>query len=154
MILTSLDRFRNTGLLLLRVGVGTSFMLIHGLPKILGGVEGWAGTGMSMANLGITFYPEFWGFMAAFAEFFGAMLLILGFFFRPATFMLTFTMFVAMFFHLSRLDPWGKVAYPLELMFVFAGLFLIGPGRYSIDEYFRKRKEVQRLERETLAAKR
>jgi putative oxidoreductase len=91
--------------------------------------------------------------MAAFAEFFGAILLIFGFFFRPATFLLTFTMFVAMLFHLSRLDPWGIVSGPMELMFVFAGLFLIGPGRYSIDEYFRKRKEVRRLEREKLGAR-
>jgi putative oxidoreductase len=93
-----------------------------------------------MANLGIDFMPVFWGFMAAFAETFGAVFLILGLFYRPATFMLAFTMFVAMMTHLAKLDPWNRVGYPMELMFVFIGLFLIGPGRFSLDYMLLGRK--------------
>jgi putative oxidoreductase len=123
----------DTGLLIVRVGLGLSFIFLHGLQKLTGGPERWAGLGKTMSNLGIDFMPVFWGFMAAFAETFGAVFLILGLFYRPATFMLAFTMFVAMMTHLAKLDPWNKVGYPMELMFVFIGLLLIGPGRFSLD---------------------
>jgi len=145
MIWTSFDRFRNIGLLLLRTGIGLSFIFLHGLSKISGGPERWESLGKSMASLGITFLPMFWGFMAGFAEFFGALLLILGFFFRPATFLLAFTMFVAMMSHLTKLDPWSKVSYPMDLLIIFAALFLIGPGKYSLDEYFKRKREIKKL---------
>ena len=96
-----------------------------------------------MSNLGITFLPGFWGFMAGFSEFFGAILIILGLFFRPATFLLAFTMLVAMISHFVRLDPWSKVSVPMDLLILFMALFLIGPGKYSLDEYFRKKKVVK-----------
>jgi len=145
MILTSLDRFRNIGLLLLRIGIGISFIFLHGLSKISGGPERWESIGKSMANLGITFLPTFWGFMAGFSEFFGALLLILGLFYRPATFLLAFTMFVAMMSHLTKLDPWSRVSHPMDLLILFGALFLIGPGKYSLDEYFRKKKEIKNI---------
>jgi putative oxidoreductase len=134
----------DTGLLIIRAGVGISFIFIHGLSKLTGGPERWAGIGKAMSNLGIDFMPAFWGFMAAFAETFGAVFLILGLFYRPAAFMLAFTMFVAMMTHLAKLDPWNRVGYPMELMFVFIGLLLIGPGRFSLDNLlFGKKNKSQ-----------
>jgi putative oxidoreductase len=130
----------DTGLLIIRVGIGLSFIFLHGFQKLTGGPERWAGIGKTMSNLGIDFMPVFWGFMAAFAETFGAVFLILGLFYRPATFMLAFTMFVAMMTHLAKLDPWNKVGYPMELMIVFIGLLLIGPGRFSLDNMLFGRK--------------
>lgn len=38
MILRSLDKYRDVGLLILRVGIGLMFM-IHGFPKLFGGPE-------------------------------------------------------------------------------------------------------------------
>ncbi|MEO6696261.1 MAG: DoxX family protein [Ignavibacteria bacterium] len=143
--MTSFDKFRNIGLLILRIGIGLSFVFLHGWPKISGGPELWEAIGSSMANLGINFFPVFWGFMAGFSEFFGALLLILGFFFRPATFLLAFTMFVAMMTHLTKLDPWSKVSYPMDLLILFTALFFIGPGIYSLDEYFKNKKKVKKL---------
>ena len=68
----------------------------------------------------------------------------MGLFYRPAAFMLAFTMFVAMMTHLAKLDPWGRVGYPMELMFVFIGLLLIGPGRFSLDNLlFGKKNKSQ-----------
>lgn len=131
----------DAGLLIIRAGLGICFILIHGLQKLTGGVERWTAIGTTMANLGIDFFPAFWGFMAAFAETFGALLFIIGLFYRPAAFMLAFTMLVAMITHLSKLDPWTKVVYPMELMFVFIGMFLIGPGRYSLDYIIRNAKD-------------
>ncbi|MGH2574989.1 MAG: DoxX family protein [Ignavibacteria bacterium] len=141
MILTFLDKYRDFGLLLMRLGLGISYSLIHGWGKISAGPELWGKLGNAMSNLGITFLPHFWGFMAAFSEFFGSILLVAGLFFRPAAFLMAFTMFVAMMSHLVRLDPWSRVFSPMVLMFIFAGLFFIGPGKYSLDELIRKRKK-------------
>lgn len=134
------EKFRDTGLLIIRLGLGLSFIFIHGLPKIKGGPELWMKIGKSMSNLGINFLPELWGFMAAFSEFVIPFFIIAGLFFRPSILMISFTMFVAMMMHLTNLDPWSKVGYPMELLFVFAGLFLIGPGKYSLDYKFRKKE--------------
>ena len=137
----SLSKFSDWGMLLLRIGSGLIFIFIHGLGKINGGPELWVRLGGAMSNFGINFLPEFWGFMAAFAEFFAPMFIILGLLFRPATFILTCNMIVATSVHLSRLDPWGKVAYPLMMVIVFASMFIIGPGRFSIDQLIKNRKQ-------------
>lgn len=141
MLLNINERYRDLGLLIIRLGLGFSFIFIHGLPKIKGGPELWIKIGKSMSNLGINFLPELWGFMAAFSEFVVPVFIIAGLFFRPSILLISFTMFVAMMMHLTNLDPWSKVGYPMELLFVFAGLFLIGPGKFSLDYKFWK-KEV------------
>ena len=127
----------DVGLLIVRVGVGLSMMVLHGWGKIAGGPERWAGIGGSMANLGITFAPTFWGFMAAFSEFFASALLILGLFFRPAAAMLAFTMLVAALHHLSipAGEPgsgWNGASHALELLVVYLALAFTGPGRYAL----------------------
>lgn len=58
---------KSTGLLLLRIGIGITFIL-HGWPKLAGGVAYWEAVGKAMEVVGITFAPAFWGFMAGFAE--------------------------------------------------------------------------------------
>lgn len=134
MILNSLDRFRDVGLLLVRVGLGVSF-LFHGWPKIISGPERWEGLA---ASSGITVFPAFFGFMGAFSEFFGGILLIVGLLFRPATALLAITMAVAFLSHLQAGDGFGTFSHAMELGIVFLGLFLIGPGRYSIDYRLRE----------------
>jgi putative oxidoreductase len=89
-----------------------------------------------MENLGIGFAPAFWGFMAAFAEFVCSILIILGVLFRPAVLTLAFTMLVAALHHLN-LPPdnpgagWGGASHALELLVVYVGLFLTGPGKFA-----------------------
>ena len=78
--------------------------------------------------------------MAAFSEFVVPLFLIAGFLFRPAAFLMACTMLTAMTSHLMKLDPWSKVIYPMELMFVFIALILTGPGKYSIWYLMQKRK--------------
>lgn len=139
--------FSDIGLLIIRAGVGFCFIFIHGLSKLTGGPERWAAIGSNMSNIGISFLPALWGFLAAFAETFGALFLILGLFYRTSSFLLAFTMFVAMMTHLAKLDPWGRVAHSMELMFVFTGLMLIGAGRYSLDRilFGRKKKSAEQM---------
>ncbi len=132
MVLKILTQYRDIGLLVLRIGIGLAFMA-HGWPKVRGGPEMWRMIGGAMGSLGITFWPEFWGIMAAVTEFGGGLLLLAGFLFRPACMALTFTMLVAVLFHVSRGDGFAGYSHALEAGIVFLSLILIGPGKYSAD---------------------
>ncbi|MBD3161810.1 MAG: DoxX family membrane protein [Candidatus Eisenbacteria bacterium] len=112
--------------------------LFHGFSKITGGSELWVKLGGQMERFGITFAPTFWGFMAAFAEFGGSLLLVLGLFFRPAAGLLAITMLVAMSRHLSLPEGepgagWKGASHALELLVVYVGLLLTGSGRIALD---------------------
>jgi putative oxidoreductase len=135
MILQFLDRYRDLGLLILRVGIGLSIAFAHGWGKLTGGPEAWTQLGGTMELFGIGFVPAFWGFMAAVAEFFGGLLIVLGLLFRPALLLLIVNMAVAATAHATGViegSPW----HAIDLGIVFLALVLIGPGRYSLDERF------------------
>jgi putative oxidoreductase len=132
------EKTLDAGLLVLRLGFGLAFAWFHGLPKLQGGPEGWARTGQAMSNLGITFGYEFWGALAMAAEFFGALCFALGLFFRPAALALAFTMVIASTQHI--VTGQGSPAHALKNAFVFAGMFLVGPGRYSLDHLIATRR--------------
>ena len=108
--------------------------IFHGAPKMFGGPERWGKLGTAMSNFGIDFLPAFWGFMAAFSEFFGGILLILGLFFRPACILLTITMIVAAGFHIGRGDGFPGASHAIENGIVLLSLILIGPGKISLDK--------------------
>ena len=133
-IFESLSKYRNTGLLLMRIGLGI-MMMMHGFPKLSGGVEMWTQIGGSMKMIGIDFFPLGWGFMAAATESIGGLFLLLGLFFRPVNILLLFTMIIASLVHL--LDPKQDImeaSHAIELGVVFLGLVFLGPGKYSIDK--------------------
>lgn len=122
---------KNIGLLILRVGIGVMFIM-HGYPKIIGGPDKWEKLGNAMGNLGVDYFPVFWGFMAALAEFGGGILLITGLMFRPACLLMLFTMIVATLHHLNKGDTIMESSHSIELAIVFLGLLFIGPGRYRM----------------------
>jgi len=127
---------KDLGLLLIRLGVGVGMFLFHGYDKMTGGPERWEGTGGAMANLGIAFAPVAWGFLAAFAESVGSILIVLGPLFRAVTLMLAFNMFVAIMVHLNMPadnpnSGWGGAEKALLYMVVYLGLFFTGPGRFA-----------------------
>lgn len=132
-IFESLGKYRNTGLLILRLGIG-AMMMVHGLPKIMEGVEGWTKLGGSMKVIHIDFLPVFWGFMAAITEGIGGFLLILGLFFRPVNVLLVFNMIIAALVHFNKGDGLDGAGHAIELGIVFLSLIFIGPGKYSIDK--------------------
>lgn len=134
--LSSKMLYADFSLLFLRAGLGIAFMVLHGWGKI-SNPAAWEKLGSNMGHLGITVFPAFWGFMAAFSEFFGAALLILGLFTRPAAMLLAFTMLVAMLKHLLAAE---RFSYPLELMIVFIVIAFLGAGKYSLDDKFFDRK--------------
>lgn len=122
---------KDTGLLILRVGIGLMFMW-HGYSKLFGGHEVWAGLGGAMQNLGIDFGAPFWGFMCSFAEFFGGAFLVLGIFTRISAVMMAFTMFVAALMHLKKGDGLAGASHAIELMVVFVAIVFSGAGRFSL----------------------
>lgn len=122
----------NLGLLIMRVGIGVLF-IIHGYPKIMAGSEQWLWLGQQMSHVGITFYPVFWGFLAAVTEFFGGILFTLGLATRFCAFFMAFVMFIATMMHYMTGDPFTMYSNPLALLIVFVGFIFAGGGRYSID---------------------
>ncbi len=139
MILTALSKYKDFGLLFLRIGIGGRF-IFHGAPKMFGGPEIWERVGASMAIVGIKFVPVFWGFMASFSEFIGGICIILGLFFRPACILLAITMTIAASGHLSRGEGRRRAAHAIENGIVFLSLIFIGPGKYSLDEWLKPQK--------------
>lgn len=138
MRLNFLNKYRDFGLLILRIGLGAMF-IFHGAPKMFGGPERWEAVGRTMAIFGIAFLPVFWGFLAAFAEFIGGILLIFGLFFRPVCLMLTLTMAVASASHFNRGQGLRGAAHAIENGIVFLSLIFVGPGKYSLDELLKRR---------------
>ncbi|MBS3770669.1 MAG: DoxX family protein [Bacteroidales bacterium] len=127
----------HVALLILRIGFGVIFVL-HGWPKIIGGVDTWSGLGGAMGVVGLDFAPAFWGFMAALAEFAGGLLLVFGFLVRPAAALLLITMLVAVLMHSAQGDALSNILHPLKGLVVFIVLLYSGAGKYSLDRRFAK----------------
>ncbi len=131
-LLGTLGKYRNTGLLLMRFGIG-ALMVFHGLPK-LSHPEQWAGLGKAMSALHIHFWPAFWGFMCALTEAVGGLFTILGLWFRVVAIFMLIVFGVAILFHFNSGDPMNDASEAMELAFVYLGFLFIGPGKYSVDK--------------------
>jgi putative oxidoreductase len=134
MTLGFLGRYREVGLLILRVGFGCIF-LKTGWPLISDSGK-WEGLGMALSAIGYTpsaGIAKVFGFLAALAQFGGGICLILGFFFRPACIMMAGTMAVALAMHLKHGDPQNVYLPSLMSLIVFVSLIFIGPGKISIE---------------------
>jgi len=139
------------GLLILRIGLGIMF-IDHGGPKLFGGPEMWDKLGGAMGNFGIHFLPQFWGFMAAIAEFGGGIALILGVLFQPMMLILVINLIVAAGSHFARGQGLSGASHAIEDGIVFLSLIFIGPGKYTL-YYFLKpwRPAAPPIEKETAA---
>ena len=117
---------KDIALLILRIGVGISF-IIHGYPKILGGESTWIWLGTAA---GLTVIPIFWGLCAALSECVGGFLILIGLKTRIAAFFSSLTMLGAIYYHLSNNE---SALHPFELFSVCICIALIGGGKYSLD---------------------
>lgn len=121
-------------LFFLRVGIGV-IMVMHGYPKIIGGVETWHSLGNAMGNFGIHFFPVVWGFLCACTEFFGGLSFIFGIGVRFSCLLLLFAMVVALVMHLKMNDSFDVYSHALTLIVIFIAFFIIGSGTFSLDRY-------------------
>ena len=131
------ERHYDIGILIVRVGLGIGFLVYHGWGKLVGGPEKWVAYGGAMSNLGINFWPTFFGFMAAFAESIGGLCIALGLFYQPMLALLAFTMGVAGLGHIS--SGRGNPGNALTFMVVALGMIFTGPGKYSLDAWLARR---------------
>jgi putative oxidoreductase len=135
-MLTFLGKYRDYAPLVLRILLGLTLVFSHGLPKIMA-PDRWEREGQAMANLGITFAPVFWGFMAGATELVAGILFLIGLAVRPASVMVLFIMFVAALNNvvsaggLSGLQ--GGRSHPIDFAAGTIALLLLGAGMMSVD---------------------
>lgn len=130
----SLDKFKNydVALLILRLGFGLGFFFFHGLAKLEGGPERWESLGSVMSKVGIDFGHTFFGFLAAFAESIGAIMIAVGYRMELFALMIGFTMLMASIQHIFGK---GSPANAIKYLCVALSLFYLNPGKYSLDHY-------------------
>ncbi len=138
--------------LILRVVTGLIF-IPHGYTKVFG-TGGASAFAADLPGYGV---PAFLGYLAAYAELFGAILLIAGLLTRFDALLLAGTMFVAVFVVQlpdALRDPESAghrffpamhaVELPLALLGITVTLLLIGPGRFSLDGLLRVEERLWR----------
>jgi putative oxidoreductase len=128
------SRSVSLGLAILRIAVAIVFMN-HGYQKLF--EFGFAGVGGAFAHMGVP-APTLMGPLIGILEFFGSVLLILGFLTRPLAFLFVCDMLGAIF--LVQLKN-GFSKFELEFLLCSSSiaLLLAGAGLYSIDAMIARR---------------
>ena len=123
-----LDRFRPLGLAVLRLVLG-AVMIVHGYPKIFGGMPHFTETVRGLH------LPGWMAYLAAVTEFGGGILMIAGFFTRFVAVCMCIDMCVAIFgVHWKNgFIGQGNYQFPLTLAAVAFSLIFTGPGSLSVD---------------------
>ncbi|RYF34035.1 MAG: DoxX family protein [Comamonadaceae bacterium] len=121
----------DTGKLILRVALGV-LILLHGIAKLKGGV------GFISGQLTAHGLPAALAYGVYIGEVVAPILLIVGFFTRPAAWIVAINMLFAIFLvHMAELGVLGKQggwALELQGMFLFAAVAVgfLGAGRFSL----------------------
>lgn len=132
MKLAFLAKYRETGLLLIRVSIGVLFLL-YAAPALFGGPSAWSHFGAGARHWGLDSHFQLWGFVGSLLGCLGGVLMIFGLFFRIGV---LFVLVLAVGHALAIYQGTGfRVALPtIELCFVLAGILFVGPGKYSVDK--------------------
>lgn len=126
-----MTRTDDTGKLILRLALGI-MILLHGIAKISTGVSG---VGGMLASHGL---PSALAYLVYVGEIVAPVLVIIGFYTRPAAWIIAINMVVAIWLvHMKDLLVLGKNggwALELQGMFLFAAVAvaLLGAGRLSV----------------------
>ena len=123
-----LDRLQPLGLLALRLVLG-AIMIAYGYPMVFGGLQRHAAF---VHSLGM---PAWLGYVSAFAEFGGGILLVVGFLTRLAALAILVNMLVAIFaVHFKHgFTGEGNYQFPLALAAMALALLFSGGGPISLD---------------------
>ena len=130
-----LDRLQPLALLVLRLALG-AIMTAHGSHKVFGGLHH---TAQMVASMGM---PGWLGYVSAFTEFLGGLLILAGFFTRPAALAVCINLMVAIWkvhLHNGLLGSPDHPGYefPLALVAIAFSLILFGGGPIAIDHVLR-----------------
>lgn len=122
----------HAGKLILRLALG-GLMLLHGVAKLTGGVDGLSGMVVAAGLPSFVTYGVYVGELAA------PLLVLLGWYSRIGAALIAINMLFAIGLahgsELFKLDSMGGWAIALQGMYLFTAiaLALIGPGRFSIN---------------------
>lgn len=128
-----LDRLQPLALLVMRLALGV-IILVHGSQKVFGGLPHHA---QFVASLGM---PAWLGYVSAFTEFLGGILILVGLFTRAAAFAVCINLSVAIWkvhWHNGLLAAHGGYELPLALATLAFGLIFLGAGPIAIDHVLR-----------------
>jgi putative oxidoreductase len=114
----------------MRLGLA-AVLLIHSLPKLLAGSPAWQGLGTMLGFINVGVSASILGITILLIEALGAVILLTGFFFRIACFVL-FILFGLYFYNYFSIGYQTLMLWSSGIAAVFLGLFFIGPGRYAI----------------------
>jgi putative oxidoreductase len=135
-----LDRFQGLGASVMRVALGT-IMVAHGYTKIIP-----KDALYNFSHMVVRMHLPLWlGYVAAFTEFFGGMLLIVGLLTRVAAFMTAIDMAVAIIkvhLHGGLLGP-NSFALPLALLSIALMLVFTGSGWLGLDDFVGRNRGVR-----------
>tara|TARA_B100000029_G_scaffold420591_1_gene426521 strand:- start:724 stop:1158 length:435 start_codon:yes stop_codon:yes gene_type:complete len=138
-LLTNDDLFDNSvdwALLLLRVIPSFYLFFYHGMGKIANGPDTWNWLGKAVLTIfGISFGHTFIGFFAALSEGIFTWFVLVGIKTRIASLFIMLTMFFAGVYHLSDGE---SPEFAFIYMAIYFTLFLIGPGKFSLDDRLKK----------------
>jgi len=132
MRLAFLAKYREVGLLLIRISIGLLFIL-YTAPALIGGPKAWGHFGTGASHFGLHSHVQVWGFLGALLGCLGGILMIFGLFFRIGVLLVL----VLAIGHAIAVDRGTgfRVALPsIEMCFVLAGVLFVGPGKYSVDK--------------------
>lgn len=123
-----LDRLQPLALLVLRLVLG-AVMIVHGYPKVFGGLQHHV---HMVSNLGL---PGWLGYISAFAEFGGGILLVIGFCTRCAALAVLIDIAVAIWkVHWKNgFAAQGGYEFTLSLAAIAFALIFFGAGPISLD---------------------
>jgi putative oxidoreductase len=122
-------------ILLLRITVAV-FMITHAIPKMNKLIAGGEIQFPDPIGMG----PSISLVLTLFAELFCSILIGFGFLTRLAAFPLIITMAVAAFI-VHAGDPFKQKELSLMYLILYIVLFIIGSGKYSIDNFISKKKK-------------
>jgi len=126
----SQERKTNFGLLSMRLGLASA-LLIHSLPKLLGGSHAWQGLGTMLGFINVGVPPSVLGLTILLIEALGAVSLLFGYFFRIACIVLCI-LFGLYSFNYFSIGYQTLMLWSIGITAVFMGLFSLGPGRYAL----------------------
>jgi len=131
----SLDRLQPLALLLMRLSLGC-IMTVHGYHKVFGGLQHFA---HMVGGMGI---PSWLGYLAAFTELLGGLMLIVGFFTRPAAIAICIDLAVAIWkvhLHNGLIGSPDRPGFefPLAAATLAFALIFFGGGPIALDHVLR-----------------